>query len=40
MIKKFDIYNCECGGFYTINDSIWPSRKYCNKCGEYIDLSG
>jgi hypothetical protein len=35
----FEIYDCDCGGKYIIDDDIWPVRKHCDKCHDYIDLS-
>ena len=31
---------CKCGGYFIVDDDQWKSRKHCNKCNDYIDLSG
>ena len=39
-IREENANQCECGGHYIVDDDMWPSRKHCNKCGDYIDISG
>lgn len=40
LCELVDNLCCECGGVRCVKDDIWPSRLHCNKCGDYIDLSG
>jgi len=40
-MENKEIPKCKCGGEFVVDDYMWASRKWCNKCKEdYIDLSG
>lgn len=40
LCELIDQLECHCGGWCCIQDDIWPSRLHCNKCDNYIDVSG
>lgn len=49
LIDSCEDFDCKCGGEYCVRDydpkdggpvTGWASRVYCNKCGDYFDVSG